>query len=229
MWIGRINGLVDLLRLLSSVDSDWTCILGILYSLCYLNITLCASVRQILLHKVKTQLPFPSVGEILQKWVDDEFSFITKGSMYYIKYVQIQLFSMGVDWSANCMFNGSIRHDWCMHILCFYHVWCEADLFITRLHERRHLSHNITPIFSSLQEVIWNFFLILFFFFPFCWGLHKWGLQPSWKIKFKKIPIWRPIPIFGSEFASQQKFGPRKFWYLLCYNCGRFSVQDGIM
>ena len=28
-----------------------------------------------------------SLGEILQKWADDQFSFIAKGSIYYIKHV----------------------------------------------------------------------------------------------------------------------------------------------
>ena len=36
--------------------------------------------------------------EILQKWADDQFPFISKGSIYYIKHVQIQLFSIGVEW-----------------------------------------------------------------------------------------------------------------------------------
>ena len=51
-----------------------------------------------------------SLGVILQKWADDQFSFITKESIYYINYYTtiIQLFSIGVDWSENCTFNESI-------------------------------------------------------------------------------------------------------------------------
>ena len=40
-----------------------------------------------------------SLGEILQKWAGNLFSFITYGIIYYIKHVQIQLFSTRVDWS----------------------------------------------------------------------------------------------------------------------------------
>ena len=37
--------------------------------------------------------------EITNLTEDNQFSFITKGSIYYIKHVWIQLSSMGVDWS----------------------------------------------------------------------------------------------------------------------------------
>ena len=40
-----------------------------------------------------------SQSEILQKLVHNQFSFITKDSISYIKHLQIQLNNMGLDWS----------------------------------------------------------------------------------------------------------------------------------
>ena len=48
-----------------------------------------------------------SLGEILQK-SDDQFSFITKGSIYYITHVWLKLFNLRVHWSEIVRHNGSI-------------------------------------------------------------------------------------------------------------------------
>ena len=49
--------------------------------------------------QIKLQVTSFSLGLILQKRADDQFSFMTKCRIYYIKHLWMQLFSMGVDWS----------------------------------------------------------------------------------------------------------------------------------
>ena len=44
------------------------------------------------------QSTFFCCGKILKKLADDQYSSITKGSIYYIKCMFIQSFSMEVDW-----------------------------------------------------------------------------------------------------------------------------------
>ena len=48
---------------------------------------------------------------VLKKLADDQCSFITEGSIYYIKHMHVQLFSMEVDWPEI----------WCLwkYLLCF--------------------------------------------------------------------------------------------------------------
>ncbi len=55
------------------------------------------------------------------KIADDQYSSITKGSIYYIKCVFIQPFTMRVD-SFKLDVNGSISYVWSLHILPFYSV-----------------------------------------------------------------------------------------------------------
>ena len=47
---------------------------------------------------------------------------ITKGSIYYVKHLCIQSFSMEIRLTRNLMFNGSIYNILYLHILCFYFV-----------------------------------------------------------------------------------------------------------
>ena len=97
---------------------------GITNNFCYLLF------YQLLLHKGKMQyVHFKSHAEyfhlpckFLKKLADDQWSSITKGSIYYIKHMNIQPFSMVVDWPEIWMFNGSIYYALYLHILHFYFV-----------------------------------------------------------------------------------------------------------
>ena len=60
--------------------------------------------------------------KFLKKLADDQCSFITKGSIYFMKHMYIQPFSMEVDWPEIWCFNGSIYNVLYLYILCFYFV-----------------------------------------------------------------------------------------------------------
>ena len=62
------------------------------------------------------------LGRFLKKLADDHFCSITKDSIYHIKYMSIQPFTMGVDWPEFGMFNGSIYYVWYLHLLRLYIV-----------------------------------------------------------------------------------------------------------
>ncbi len=64
------------------------------------------------------------LGKFLKKLADDQCRSITKGSIYYIKHMYIQPFSMKTDWPINLMLNGTT-------VLYFAHnvfLLCEAEL-----------------------------------------------------------------------------------------------------
>ena len=91
----------------------------------------------IMAHKVKTQyLHFRShaeyflcLGKFLKWWAEDQSSPVTKGSIYYIKHMYIQLFGMIVwKWIGN-----TFDIKW-MYLLCFIFVdtallLCRAELW----------------------------------------------------------------------------------------------------
>ena len=67
--------------------------------------------------------------EILQKWADSQFSFITKGSIYYIKHLQIQLLSMVVDWSESvCLM------EVCAMAMLYKYTYCLFTLYSSMFH-----------------------------------------------------------------------------------------------
>ena len=68
--------------------------------------TLIAGVSELIL-KGKTSKTC-RIGEILPKWADFQFYFITKGNIYYIKHMQIQLFSFSEWIEVNFYVYGSI-------------------------------------------------------------------------------------------------------------------------
>ncbi len=80
-------------------------------------------------HRKNLQLASRTCNSQLAKWTcslklqvpevaDDQCSSISKCSIYHIKHMLIQPFTMGVDWPEIGCLMASI-YVWCLHILCF--------------------------------------------------------------------------------------------------------------
>ncbi len=93
------------------------------------------------------QNTFFCIGKFLKWLAGDESSSITKGSIYYIKHMYIQPFSMGVDWRE-------IWHQMdvsTMFYICRYCVLlCGADLFNWALIHLYNFATFCNPLYTFL-------------------------------------------------------------------------------
>ncbi len=66
------------------------------------------------------------LGKVLKKLADDQPSSITKGSIYYIKHMNIQPFSMEVDWPKILLLMAvSAKFYICTY--CVFTLWGKVD------------------------------------------------------------------------------------------------------
>ncbi len=84
-------------------------------------------------HKVKMQyvyfrlhtIYYLCLGKFLKKLADEQCSSVTKGSIYHIKHVSIQPFTMGVDWvEIECLMEVSLKFDICTYCIITLHRRC---------------------------------------------------------------------------------------------------------
>ena len=91
-----------------------------------------------------TQTTFFYCGRFLKKSVDHKCFSITKGSIYHVKRMSIQPFTMGVDWPENLMFNGSASK----LCLIFAH-----NVFLNSTAERGKLLFPLLTVFVIVRKV----------------------------------------------------------------------------
>ena len=80
-------------------------------------------------------------GRFLKKLADNQCSSMTKDSIFHIKHISIQPFTMGVDWAEiGCLIEVSIMFDictYCVITFCvgpFGHMFFKRFIFIYNLH-----------------------------------------------------------------------------------------------
>ncbi len=99
------------------------------------------------------QTTFFYLGRFLKKLADDQISSITKGSIYHIKHMSIQPFTMAMYWpEITRLMEVSIIFD-ILHILCFYFV-CKIFWYV-HLFVILPISNNIFVMFSFIPGYCW--------------------------------------------------------------------------
>ncbi len=160
---------------------------------------------------------FFCLGKFLKKLADNECSSITKGSIYYIKHMYIQPFSMEVDWpeiwrwmEVSTMFNICIycvftlygRVDIKWMVLPWTVTSASFDIFLPKLFDRLHW---YVPSSLSCMLLRCKIFVICFIL-PTCSSListlglgessssrNSWKLKSAWNKRDQRIRIKNPI------------------------------------